>query len=162
VRLRKASSFSHSSGRTALGHMVLRGSLPKVHLPLLPPAVSSTRFTLRLQRESPSRSECPAIRREQSKTCAFSRAFFDFRAFRAAIKKAPGAICQFSVERGEYPHRPNRRGESPFPSKCLVDRLHVGDDPPDVRPAIKAIVVNGSLLAGPGRRHVANYFNGCK
>ena len=63
----------------------------------------------------------------------FSRAFLDFRAFRAAIKKAPGAIANSRPNEAST-RTPNRRS---CPSKCLADQLHVGDDPPDVRPAVK-------------------------
>ena len=63
----------------------------------------------------------------------FSRAFLDFQAFRAAIKKAPGAIANSRPNEAST-RTPNRRS---CPSKCLADQLHVGDDPPDVRPAVK-------------------------
>src|SRR5262249_34840521 len=85
----------------------LRGSPPELHFPVLLMGLVSSRLTLRLQRESPSRTERPEIRRRQSRACTVFSGFFGLSSVSSGYKKGAGFKCPFSAERGEYPRRPN-------------------------------------------------------
>src|SRR5215472_9841081 len=87
--------------------MALRGSPPELHLPVVLSEVVSSRLTLRLQRESPSRTERPEIRREQSGACTVFSGFFGLSSVSSGAKKGAGFKCPFLAERCEYPRRPN-------------------------------------------------------
>ena len=111
MRLRKASSFPHSHRRTPLCHVALRGSPPELHLPVLLTEVVSSRLTLRLQRESPSRTERPEIRREQSRASTVFSGFFRLSSVSSGYKKGAGFKCPFLAERGERPPKHNGVGD---------------------------------------------------
>jgi len=70
--------------------MALRGSPPELHLPVVLSEVVSSRLTLRLQRESPSRTERPEIRREQSGACTVFSGFFGLSSVSSGSKKGAG------------------------------------------------------------------------
>jgi hypothetical protein len=135
VWLRKASSFPYSHRRTPLCHMALRGSPPQLHPPVLLTEVVSSRLTLRLQRESPSRTERSEIRREQYRACTVFSGFFGLSSVSSGYKKGAGLKCPFLAERGEYPRRlnagvdPNRQRQkmsSPRSSDTEGARVSLG------------------------------------